>query len=218
MGVERRLGGTLLLAAVVALAGACGGSSEDANAPADTTASAAPTAPPPDDPVARWAARLPDSLRHRSGACPFECCVYREWTGTGEIGVREGPRRSLPIAFRIPAGEAFTADSGFVQITGVSVLAVEDSVRTDATRFVPGDTLIVLDYVGEGLFNVWDGEQVWQVGGFWGAEADDPKASLLGGGEYAREWWAHATTSAGRKGWIDMDSIARIRGADACGQ
>jgi putative ABC transport system permease protein len=180
--------------------------------------SAAITASPIDAALARWEARLPDSLRHRHGACPFECCVYRTWRGTGEVPLRDAPERPAPITFRIPAGEPFNADSGFVRITGVSVLAVEESVNAGPTTFAPGDTLVVLDYVGEGFFNVWDSERVWQVSGFWGAEVGDPKASLVGGDRYAREWWVHASTGGGRKGWLDADSVARIQGVDACGQ
>jgi hypothetical protein len=182
------------------------------------TPAAAPSPPSADDAaLARWTALLPDSLRHRSGACPFECCLYRTWTGTGETPARDAPERTRPIAFRIPAGEPFEADSGFVRITGVSLLAVDARVDAGPTRFEPGDTLVVLDYVGEGYYNVWDGQRVWQVSGFWGAEVGDPRASLIGGDRYAREWWTHVTTQRARTGWIDMDSVPRVRGADACG-
>ena len=156
------------------------------------------------------------SLRHRSGACPFECCVYRTWTPTGEVPLRERPDRSLTAFHRIPAGQPFQADSGFVRITGVSVVAVADSVDADSARFGPGDTLVVLDYVGEGRWNVWDGERVQEISGFWGAEAANPAAELIGGAEYAREWWVHATARGGVQGWIDADSVARLSGADAC--
>jgi hypothetical protein len=178
---------------------------------------AAAPLPSADPVVARWAARVPDSLLHRTGACPFECCVYRTWTPTGEVPLREQPRRSLPIVQRLPAGEPFQADSGFVRITGISVLAVADSVDAGPATFGPGDTLVVLDYLGEGRWNVWDGRRVQEVSGFWGAEVANPKAELIGGAEYAREWWVHATTRDGVRGWIDADSVARLSGADACG-
>jgi hypothetical protein len=167
--------------------------------------------------VARWAAGLPDSLLHRAGACPFECCVYRTWTPTGEVPLREQPLRSLPVFHRIPAGQPFQADSGFVRMTGISVLAVADSVDAEAATFGRGDTLVVLDYVGEGRWNVWDGRRVQEVSGFWGAEIANPKAELIGGAEYAREWWVYATTRDGVRGWLDADSVPRLAGADACG-
>jgi hypothetical protein len=114
-----------------------------------------------------------------------------------------------------------------VRVTGVSLVAVTDSVMAEpagGTPFLPGDTLVVLDYVGEGFFNVWDGERVREIAGFWGAEVMPRHGILLGGdagpraerGE-AREWWVHATTRSGERGWFNADSVARLRGADACG-
>jgi hypothetical protein len=103
-----------------------------------------------------------------------------------------------------------------VRITGISVVAVADSVDADPGTFGPGDTLVVLDYVGEGRWNVWDGSRVLELSGFWGAEAPRPVAELIGGAEYAREWWVHATTSDGVRGWLDADSVARLAGVDAC--
>ena len=167
--------------------------------------------------LTRWAAALPDSLVHRSGACPFECCVYGTWTGTDVVPLRAEPRRANPVVATIPAGEPFAADSGFVRLTGISVLVVQDTVNAGPTTFDPGDTIAVLDYIGEGFFNVWDGKQVWQVEDFWGGLQPMPEAGLLGGGRDGREWWVHATTKDGAKGWLDADSVARLRGADACG-
>jgi hypothetical protein len=221
--VQKALGVALALATLACGRGSDARQADGApdGAPEGAVDSVAAPAPTPADAPARWAALLPDSLRHRSGACPFECCVYRTWTGTGEIPLRDEPRRPAPITFRIPAGEPFSADSGFVRITGVSVVAVDDSVEAGPTRFGPGDTLVVLDYRGEGFVNVWDGERVWEVSAFWpfsGATMSDPKGSLVDGDRYAREWWVHATTREARKGWLDADSVARIQGADACGQ
>jgi hypothetical protein len=120
----------------------------------------------------------------------------------------------------IPPDQTFTADSGFVQVTGISLVEVTDSVPTDppgGSPFLPGDTLVVLDYVGEGFWNVWDGERVRQVSGFWGAEVSPTRGALIGGERYAREWWVHATTRTGEKGWFNADSVPRLRGVDACG-
>ena len=167
--------------------------------------------------LVRWASRLPDTLVHRAGACPFECCVYGTWTGTGKIPLRAVARRTEPVVDTIPAGEPFAADSGFVRLTGISVLVVQDTVNVGPTTFRPGDTIAVLDYKGEGVFNVWDGARVWQVEDFWGGLKPDPNMGLVGGGRDGREWWVHATTKGGVKGWLDADSVPKMNGADACG-
>ena len=172
------------------------------------------------DPVARWAALLPDRLRHGANACPFECCVYRDRTPTDEVPLRPEPIHSTLVALRIPAGETFRADSGFVWVTRVSLVAVLDSVMAEGlggTPFLPGDTLVVLDYVGEGFFNVWDGGRVREVAAFWRSAAGSGAGGAeIRGAEYAREWWVHATTRSGRTGRFDADSVAPLRGADTC--
>jgi hypothetical protein len=136
------------------------------------------------------------------------------------VGLRPRPSHAEPARTTIPADQTFTADSGFVRITGVSIVAVTDSVPTDppgGAPLVPGDTLVVLDHVGEGFWNVWDGERVQQISGFWGVGVSPVRGMLIGSDRYAREWWVHATTRAGEKGWFNADSVARLRGADACG-
>jgi hypothetical protein len=165
----------------------------------------------------RFAARMPDSLVHRAGACPFECCVYGTWTPTGEVPLRAAPKRSDPVIAIVPPGEAFAADSGFVRLVGISVLVIADTVNTGPKTFQPGDTVAVLDYVGEGFFNVWDGTKVWQVEDFWGGLQPNPDAGMVGGGRDGREWWVHATRKTGENGWLDADSVPRLKGADACG-
>lgn len=200
-----RLAGLAICAA--ALAGCNRSAEAGAEMPADSSGIA----------LTRWATNLPDTLLHRAGACPFECCVYGTWTGTGDVPLRAEAKRANPVVARIPAGEPFAADSGFVRLTGISVLVVQDTVDAGPVTFNPGDTIAVLDYKGEGFFNVWDGKRVWQVEDFWGGLQPMPEAGLLGGGRDGREWWVHATTRDGAKGWLDADSIPKVTGADACG-
>src|SRR5688572_29873765 len=105
----------------LALLGCGRGDPPSSDEPAARPPEAAAPAPPADgDPVARWAARLPDSLRHRGNACPFECCVYRDWTPTGDVALRPRPSHAETVATVIPPDQTFTADSGFVQVTGIS--------------------------------------------------------------------------------------------------
>ena len=202
----------LALALILAACGRRGDADGDGANPSDSAAAADTSGLA----LLKFAAGLPDSLLHRAGACPFECCAYGTWTGVGVVALRPEPRRAVPKLDTIPAGEPFTADSGFVRLTGVSVLVIQDTVNVGPTTFRPGDTIAVLDYRGEGFFNVWDGRQLWQVEDFWGGLQADPAAGLAGGGKDGREWWVHATTRAGKKGWIDADSVAIPDGADRC--
>jgi len=166
---------------------------------------------PADTVVARWAARITPDLLVRRSACPFECCLYRTWTATTEVGLKPEPRRGVPPSEgTLNAGEPFEADSGFVRVTGIMLVVPHDTVM----GYGPGDTLLVLDYVGEGFYNLWDGGEVREVAGFWGAESSLRVAETLG--RWQREWWTHATGAEGQVGWFSPDSVPDIDGADGC--
>jgi hypothetical protein len=165
--------------------------------------------------LARFRARLPDSVLVRRGACPFECCTYREWVAEGPIAVVGGERDRGRPRFTIAAGERFRADSGNVWITGLLLVAVQQPVA-DAPywSFVAGDTLVVLDHLGEGHFNVWHAGRVQDVEGFWEPWRDGPGAGTLGA--QRSEWWVHVTLPDGRAGWFEAAPEVRFAGADAC--
>lgn len=154
---------------------------------------------------------VPDSVLVRGGACPFECCVYGEWRAETAIPLAVEPRTGADSVGSIAVGETFPADTGFVRITGPAIIAVTDTVRVRDTTLLPGDTVVVLDYVGEGYWNLLHrGRVLEEVEGFWGAEHDDPRGAYYG--DYRKEWWVHA-----RGGWFRADSTFRFSGADACG-
>ena len=46
------------------------------------------------------------------GACPFEGCVYREWTARQAVAVRTARRMGAPVTFNLRAGEKVAALSG----------------------------------------------------------------------------------------------------------
>ena len=173
----------------------------------------APLPPTADPIVRRFRAAMPDSVLVRAGACPFECCMYREWTAESEIPVLDGVRGAPQ--FTIAPGQRFRADSGTVHVTDVLVVAVEDSVGDPPYwSFARGDTLVVLDYVGEGRYNVWQRGRVLEAEGFWGVGATVGNATTYG--RWSVEWWVHATLPDGRRGWFLASPDVRFAGADAC--
>jgi len=166
--------------------------------------------------IERFRARVPEQALVRRHACPFECCTYRQWTAEGPIPVVAGERSVGPPLFTVPQGQRFQADSGNVWVTGLMLVAVRDSVGDPPYwSFAPGDTLVVLDAVGEGYFNVWHAGQVREVAGFWEPWRKPPVAGTLG--EQRTEWWVHVTLPDGRAGWFEASPEVRFSGADACG-
>ena len=201
--------------AVIALLAGC-------NRSAEPDASAAPPADslPPEDPTAAslqsFADRVPDSARFRRGACPFECCRYGEWAVENGAPVRTRPDSTAPLAFSLGTRERFRADSGFVRITDLLLIVVSDTVdqRPSGKLIVPGDTLVVLDHLGEGHYNVWRNGDLFPVQGFWGAEAPRNISEMIG--HYDSEWWVHVTSRRRENGWLLVKPPMRVFGADQC--
>ena len=48
------------------------------------------------------------------GACPFEGCVYREWTAEVPVQVRAERRIDAPVSYELQPGEKITAVTGIV--------------------------------------------------------------------------------------------------------
>ena len=166
-------------------------------------------------------ARRPVAPLRIDGACPFECCTYGAWTTTAETTVYEEPDPGS-AQWTLPAGTPLEAESGFVVLTEIGVAIVRDTVRmyteSGGERLAAvGDTLFILDNVGEGFRRVWHEGTILQtdaVSGFVPGEGVLPADVLV---EPRQEWWTRVRTPNGRTGWLWMDRTPRMEGADACG-
>lgn len=160
-------------------------------------------------------ASRPEAPVMRPGACPFECCHYGDWKLRGAARVRGWPSDSAPISFGLKRGQAVFANTGFVQIDtiGVVVLRANHVDRMYKTPFAKGDTLLVLDYLGEGQYNAWWRGYSIQVESFWDAPGESAGSIVR---QLSMRWWARVRDARGRRGWIDMDKVG-VSGADACG-
>lgn len=179
--------------------------------------------------VRRHVERAGEDVLTRWGACPFECCVYREWLAESDIPVLAEPRADGAVLTTIPSGERFQADTGFVRVTSPQLVVVSAPVEAyrigpdapvggEPASFAAGDTLLVLDYVGEGYFNVLRAGELYSTPQFWPGEDGWPSGEDVKGevtGEYAAEWWVRVRTGDGVEGWIDSYGAA-VGDADAC--
>ena len=185
----------------------------------------APAPPPSPDTLSittdtRDLAERPTAPVRVEGACPFEGCRYGTWTTTAETTVYARASDSTSAAFAVPAGTALEASGGFVLVTrvGETVATRPDSLSlsyAEAAPLAAGDTLLVLDYEGEGSFRVWHGGRI----GFSGAGSgvgtppgmDGPHRQIVAP---EQQWWARVTAPDGRAGWLWMDRTSGVRGAD----
>ncbi len=222
-------------AAALLLAALACGREETVPAPgagsSDSVAEPASDTSAQDDPLARFAARLPEGLLRREGACPFECCAYRPWTEPVDLALFAEPRTGEPVD-TLPAGETFEAETGIVFVTDLLLVVPTDTLGVDGDRrparplpeewrptWFPGDTLAVLDYVGEGVYHVWHDGEVRQVSQFWESDVVDlgrgpSRATTIG--DYEAEWWVRARRADGTVGWFLQPRSATPEGADLC--
>lgn len=179
----------------------------------------APEATPSEE-VAQASAPAGPAVPYRvEGACPFECCMYGEWTATRPLTAYAEAGDTTGVAFTIEPGATFSADTGYVAViqTGLVVTSrpVEVYRSFESSRSVgAGDTLYLLDYVGEGVYNAWLADSVYQIEA---AMPGDPAYRTLRDPE--QTWWAHAVLADGRAGWLWMDENedGAISGYDGCG-
>ena len=156
------------------------------------------------------------------GVCPFECCTYRDWVLETPATVRPTPDENAPAAFALEAGTSIRADSGNVYVTSPGIVIADRPFPVAETPGAPtvaaGDTLYLLDSMGEGFFHTrYKGRVYESSGAAWfggGPPGSTTSGRLVRGAE--SDWWVHVTLSDGRTGWIMMDDI-RVDGADACG-
>jgi hypothetical protein len=205
----------LLLTGVLALLAGCspGDRDEATVVPAPEAGAQAGESPP-----AGTAA--PSSPWLAAGACPFECCTYGEWTAVTTISVHPAELDSSAVAFTLAPGEPFTASTGNVYVISPGVAVATDTITLGSPplRLSVGDTVQLLDHLGEGVYNLRHDGLVFVGEGFWAMMplSGRPAAGTLLA-EPVTEWWVRIATPDGREGWIEMNREGQgVRGNDAC--
>lgn len=157
-----------------------------------------------------WSNGIPPAPFYDFGACPFECCIYGDWTARTHVDVRANYTMESAISFSLENGDPVTGLTGVVITDKPGRLRAKDAI--DLGQVVqPGEIVFIYTYFGEGFWKVWFG------GGFVGEVGypftDTDQFELL---EYpVQTWWAEIRDSQGRTGWVrepDFD------GMDACGR
>jgi hypothetical protein len=173
------------------------------------------------------------------GACPFECCTYRDWTAEQALQAFDSHGlvpASQHRAFRIASGERVTGMTGVVITRKPGLVRVETPLEIEvySSRFpkakpqrltlASGDRLYLLTNLGEGYMSGWfKGRVLESFDTFaFGSAEDCPKLKRGCSGIIEQrpesEWWVKVRNRAGRIGWVlvpkNAPGFARM---DACG-
>ena len=196
-------------------------------APQATPTPAAPTTelpPPPPQPrphrdwgpVNNTPPRTPWIVKN---VCPGEYCSLGAWAACSTVVARREARPQAPPAFALQPGEGFTALSGDVHVDVAGIVVFrhpysnpgdEGGPPVDSIRFLPTDTLYVLNSISEGYL-MWyyrgraeTGYQFWNGPPFIPGEAEPGDTAVMIRPPQ-EVWWVRLRNAAGREGWVQYD-------------
>lgn len=153
------------------------------------------------------------------GACPFECCIYRQWTAKKETILYKQMSEKSPIAFRVKRREKVTGVTGVVITNKAGTVKVLNDytakeLSTDYTKaeneisIKSGEVFYVLTSVGEGFY------QLWYKGKFFQDEIyNEENMKVLT--EPEADWWVKIKNRKGQIGWTKLPE--NFDNKDGCG-
>ena len=153
------------------------------------------------------------------GACPFECCTYREWKVEHDSELRSAPEHRATVVGKVRSGETVQALTGNVVTTPARF-----RVKRDHAGYLQGESFWVYTYLGEGLFRIWrDGAMQEEqldfspYGGTGGDRCQDSDEWCWGELDepLKMRWWIKLRDRQNVEGWTDEHE--NFSGADACG-
>jgi hypothetical protein len=144
--------------------------------------------------------KKPPNVYIDKGACPFECCTYREWVARTGVTLLDSPNGKKVVG-QIKKGEKVLALTGEVHSVPLRVTAKDDYPDAGVKA---GETIYILHYEGEGYWTAWHDGRVISIENF-SEEAKQPKAT----------WWVKLKTRTGTIGWTV--SHGNFGNQDACG-
>ena len=177
-----------------------------------------------------WAQDSPPIPYIDNGACPFECCIYRQWQAKEPGVAYVDPSVGTGQAFSISATEWVTAETGFVATKEFGITRIlkpirlgypEDSEGTDQKpelELKPGELLYILHPAGEGYDVFWYHGKVYSdqiTLDENNGPMDRSDLSIESVSRPVTEWWVRIKNSKGQVGWIQIPPY--FDNADACG-
>ena len=148
------------------------------------------------------------------GACPFECCTYREWTATAQVNGYTERSPSAAVAFVVASGDRVRALTGVVITTKPGVARVPKPIDlwtpSGPLHVVPADTLFLLTPHGEGHVTAWFKGRIYdQVDASMFTTINsvcDTRPERCAGRvteKATTEWWVRIRNLKGVRGWTN---------------
>ncbi len=158
------------------------------------------------------------------GACPFECCTYRQWEAVKELRIYQSRDKKSAVAFRVKKGEWIQGVTGVVITHEYGKTKILKPIKAYLEKgdrhsliLKPGETVYTLHYVGEGKDLFWYRGGVY-VGGIAAEElTSNPPPPEFGVQVLSMPkciWWVQIKNNKGQVGWTDETKA--FKHIDAC--
>jgi hypothetical protein len=151
------------------------------------------------------------------GACPFECCTYREWLVNKPTVLLKDMTENSPVVFKVRKGETVRGINGVVITTKAGIgratrnasLQYYNEKKNTARNVTikKGEQFLLLTYLGEGFYRVWYKGQILQ------SSMDDSEFKMLS--EPKSIWWVKIKNRKGQIGWTKLHG--NFGNMDSCG-
>lgn len=157
--------------------------------------------------------RKPPDNYIAKGACPFECCQYRDWTVREDTDLVAAPD-SARVVGKAKKGTHVTGLTGEVHLKPEPIIVLGGDLPKDTIAFV-------LDYIGEGFANVYSRGKITNV--FLGVQdycfqiSESCWAETLVPPSERKDpvWWVKVRLPNGVTGWTDKPD--HFGNKDSCG-
>lgn len=151
---------------------------------------------------------------YHHGACPFECCTYRDWTTNAPVDARAEPYSKSKLLFHLEkntpvtgvTGVVITYSNGVTRITQPAKIGDGYNPKRPIVSLRPGDELYSLHYAGEGSVFFWHQGKTYEE------ILDEGAIKIVSQPSYV--WWVKIKTKDGKTGWTDQTK--RFENMDSC--
>jgi hypothetical protein len=142
----------------------------------------------------------PPNIYIDKGACPFECCTYREWVARTDVTLLDSPNGKRVVG-QVKKGQKVLALTGETHSVPLRFIARYDYPDAGVKA---GDAVYLLHYLGEGHWKAWRDGKLFEMAASPDKDSR-PKTT----------WWVKLKTSSGAIGWtIEHHNFDN---QDACG-
>ncbi len=159
------------------------------------------------------------------GACPFECCTYREWEAVKPVTAFKTRSARSSAAFQIKKGQRVQGVTGVVVTTKYGITRILKPVQIGYTSpgkspelsLSPGDVVYTLHYQGEASDLFWYhgktySDQISVPENAWGNVPYHEVLRVESRPKYA--WWVKVKNRQGMVGWSkETEAFAHM---DSC--